>query len=81
MTPIELLNDEELGILTEIITIREIKEWFRSNPKDFNKIAPGRVAKKMTDAEIIRLIINSRKVPFVMGFVNTRVNTWLREIS
>ena len=81
MTPIELLNDEELGILTEIITIREIKEWFRSNPKGFNKIAPGRVAKKMTDAEIIRLIINSRKVPFVMGFVNTRVNAWLREIS
>lgn len=81
MTPIEILSDDELKLTLELISAKKIKDDFRSYPRSLRAIAPGMVAKQMTDIDAVKMMVKGRKTPHVMGFVNNQINAWVREIN
>ena len=81
MTPIDILSNDELKLTLELISAKAIKDDFRSNPKSLRAIAPGMLAKQMTDIDAVKMMVKGRKTPHVMGFVNNQINAWVREIN
>lgn len=76
----ELSSDEILYICQHIPT-KEIRIYFKKNPKEFTKIKPGFRASSLSDGDAIELLCRNTTSPFVTSFISIWVKTWLEQIE
>lgn len=80
MNYIEILTQEEKAIICSIITGREFKELFKRKEQEFSKIQKGFRAKSLNENLALSIAITNVDKPFITGWVNIRVDSWLKEI-
>lgn len=75
-----LLTDSDVEFLCELITPKKIKLYFQKNPSAFAELQPGFRAKALTDQRAIDLIVRNRQKNFVAVFLNSFIETYLKDI-
>lgn len=81
MSLISNLSDKELSELCAIITPKELKEYFKKNPRAFNKIKPGFRPDSLSDNDIVSIIVANREDPFIEAFFDNNVPLLLKHIE
>lgn len=74
------LTDSEVEYLCELITPKEIKNYFQKNPAAFAGLQSGFRAKALTDQKAIDLIVRNRHKSFVASFLNSFIEMYRKEI-
>ena len=77
---ISKLSDEELELFAGIVSGKVLKEIFKSNPKDFQKVSfkrPGTLKYE----ECIKLVVKNRKNRFIQTIINGRAEYIVSETS
>ena len=78
---ISLLNDEEIKIITELMTGKAFKFLFQKESKNFAKIKPGFRPAAISDRDAVSLAIKYIKTPFISSYVKYTIDRWLHEIQ
>lgn len=81
MDYINLLAQEEKSTLCRIITGRDFKELFKRNEQEFSKIGKGFRLKQLTEQSALSIARANIDKPFIVMWVNTKVDGWLKEIQ
>ena len=73
MSLITNLSSTELTALCQIITPKEIKEYFKKNPRTFNKIKPGFRPESLSDSDVFSIVESNRQEPFIETYFDNNV--------
>lgn len=78
---LETLSKEETEELLNIIGGNYFKGNFVSTPREFSKLKPGFRPDKVTNEDALKLATKNIDRSFIITVVNSRVDSWLKEIS
>ena len=81
MSLITNLSSKELNSLCQIITPKEIKEYFKKNPRTFNKIKPGFRPESLSDNDIFSIVESNRQEPFIEAFFDNNIPRLIETIE
>ena len=77
MLQIEIDNIKEkfhIDIATgDSITPKEIKEYFKKNPRTFNKIKPGFRPESLSDSDVFSIVESNRQEPFIEAYFDEMI--------
>lgn len=73
MSLITNLNSRDLNALCEIITPKEIRNYFKKNPHKFNKIKPGFRPESLSDNDIFTIVETNRKDSFIEDYFDNNI--------
>ena len=68
MSIISNLGSKELRELCQIITPKEIKDYFKKHPRIFNRIKPGFRPDALSDSEVYSTVTSNQQEPFIVDF-------------
>lgn len=74
------LTDSEVEYLCELITPKEIKQYFQKYPGGFVQLRSGFRAKGLSDQNAINLIVRMRHREFVAKFLNPFIEIYCKEV-
>lgn len=75
------ISDEELEQLIDIISGRTFKKYFQKNPNAFGKMLKGFRPESLTDEMATQLAKKNKDTPFIISYVEKKVQNWLEEIE
>lgn len=81
MNYIAFLTQEEKSALCGMITGKGFKELFKKDEREFSKIRKGFRAKTLSEELALSIAMANVDKPFIAMYVNTRVDTWIKEIQ
>lgn len=81
MYNISELSNDEIKYICEHMDLKYVRDYFKQNPKGFNKINPGYTVKKMPDNKILSSLIKHARKPFIQNIIQLFVKKWLYEIQ
>lgn len=75
------LTEEEIMYICTVIPFKEISTYFRSYPKEFDKLKPGFRVKSLNADSISRMLYDFRNRNFIASFLNKHIEQWIKEID
>jgi len=78
---IALASTDELNYICVKIGGKALKELYKHHTKDFNKLKPGFRPEKLLDGDAISFAVNNCNALFVGNFINTWLDSKLKEIK
>lgn len=76
-----LLNDDDLGFVCRVISGKQLREIYKKNTKEFQKIKPGFRPGNLSDEDTYAFAIRNKDTSFVNAFLNVWIQERLDEIS
>lgn len=77
---VSMMTDDELLYICQAITGRNLKQFYTKHASVFQRIAPGRYIRKLSDEEACALTVRNKKDAAVSKQLNGQIAEWLREI-
>ena len=75
------LTNEEIKYVCKVIPFKEASAYFKSYPKEFNKLKPGFRVKSLNEDTIVRTLYGFRNRDFIASFLNKNIERWIKEID
>ncbi len=75
------LTKEEIKYVCTVIPFKEASAYFKSYPKEFNKLRPGFRVKSLNEDTIVRTLYDFRNRDFIASFLNKHIDRWIKEIN
>ena len=75
------LTKDEIKYVCTVIPFKEISEYFRKYPKEFDKLQGGFRVKSLNEDTAIRWLYNFRNRDFIASFLNKHIEQWIEEID
>ena len=75
------LTKDEIKYVCTVIPFKEIFEYFRKYPKEFDKLQGGFRVKSLNEDTAIRWLYNFRNRDFIASFLNKHIEQWIEEID
>lgn len=75
------LTEEETRYICERMDFPQVRQYLQRYPKEFNKIRPGFIVKKMTDEATVAFLVKYANKPFIQALINNVVTMWLSQIQ
>lgn len=75
------LTNEEIKYVCKVIPFKEASAYFKSYPKEFNKLKPGFRIKSLNEDTIVRTLYGFRNRDFSASFLNKNIERWIKEID
>lgn len=75
------LTKDEIKYVCTVIPFKEISEYFRKYPKEFDKLQGGFRVKSLNEDTAIRWLYNFRNRDFIASFLNKHIEQWIEEIN
>ena len=75
------LTEDDIRYICERMDLSQVRQYFQKFPKEFNKIRPGFIVKKMTDETTMAFLVKYANKPFVENLIKNVVGTWLLQIQ
>lgn len=76
-----LLNDDDLGFICRVISGKQLREIYKKNTKEFQRIKPGFRPGNLSDEDTYAFAIRNKDTGFVNAFLNGWIQERLDEIS
>ena len=80
MIPISELTQNDLSYLINVFGIDLVRKLFQKNSHEFQRIAPGRVAKALPVQKIHDIVWKNRSTNFIFNFINYNTQKLLDNI-
>lgn len=81
MIPISELTQNDVSYLINVFGIELIRKLFQKNPHEFQRMAPGRVAKALSVQKIHDIVWKNISTDFIFNFINHNTQILLDNIS
>lgn len=75
------LTNEEIKYVCTVIPFKEASVYFKSYPKEFNKLKPGFRVKSLNEDTIVRTLYDFRNRDFIASFLNKYIDRWIKQIG
>ncbi len=75
------LTEEEIKYVCTVIPFKETSAYFKSHPKEFNKLRPGFRVKSLNEDTVIRTLYDFRNRDFIASFLFKHIDRWIEEID
>lgn len=75
------LEKEEIKYICTVIPFKEASVYFKSYPKEFNKLRPGFRVKSLNEDTIVRTLYDFQNRDFIASFLNKHIDRWIKEID
>lgn len=77
----DLLNDDDLGFICRVISGKRLREFYKKNSKEYQKIKPVLRPGNLSDEDTYAFAIRNKDTDFVNAFLNVWIQDRLNEIS
>ena len=78
---VSMMTDEELLYICHTLTGKFLKQYYTKSPTVFQRIAPRRYIKKLSEEDACTLTVRNKTDVDIGRHLNEQIAEWLREIK